>query len=322
MSSRSPLDPIWKDQAEFNQHFFPPSGTFEEQSRQTKEFVLCIMSELDELLRAIKWKSHRRTNVKPNVDQIRNELTDIWKYLISLALVWKVSPEDMLRDYWRKSMVCRQRYSEEFIQELTGSIVICDIDGVLADYYVGLLRWIAQKYPTLETRALAWVKNSGEMRPWLNAEHLGVDEQRWQEIKHDFRVSRGKVGLPCYPDSSRLLTRVKADGHKVVLLTSRPIEEYPNVYTDTLEWLHLHHIPFDFIWWSKDKGEKILEKGIRSLVQYVVDDDLNYARQMAKLGLKVYYVNQEVPSESGWGSSGVLHVHSLKQLMEVEYGNQ
>lgn len=290
------LNAVWKDQADFNSNFFPKPDGFEERSRQTKEFILHMVSELDELLRAISWKVHRKDAPKPNVEHIRDEITDLLKYLFSIMLVWEVSPDQMLADYWRKSAVCRQRYSEEYVKSLDRPAVICDIDGVLADYYLGFLTWVMSRYSVTSAECKALLQT----RVWLDHESLGIDPQRWQEIKHCFRTERGKLSLPPFPDARNFLEWVRSEGYLIVLLTSRPINQYPNIYTETLEWLTSCKLPFDFIWWATDKREKVLESGLNHQAKFAVEDDPKYALQFANSGIRTYLVRRgmtdEVPS--------------------------
>ena len=277
----SELSKIWRDQEDFNLNFFPTASTFDEQSRQTKEFTLCVMSELDELLSSINWKTHRRKDMLPNLPQVKSELTDILKYWISLCIVWGITPEEAMQDYWRKSMVCRQRYAEEFVQNLEGEIVLCDIDGVLANYYEGFTRWIYRNRPTLEVPV---------ERCWLNAKALGVHEQVWQELKHAFRTSRGKVNLPVYDGAKEFLDACRKKGYKIVLLTSRPIDRYPNLYQETLEWLQNNDLPYDFVWWAIDKGEKILSQNIGGRIKFALDDDPKYVARYKELGIPCHFI--------------------------------
>lgn len=307
------LNTLWKDQRDFNLNFFPPTGSmFPEQSRQTKEMLIHMMSEMDELLRCTEWKSHRKMNPKPNQDQVKNELTDIFKYFISLCLIWDVSPKELIKDYWRKSMVCRQRYSEEFCQSLDKDIALIDIDGVLADYVKGILIWIKRNYPVL-------AKNVDRCRKeslWVDATSLRIDDQRFQEIKHHFRTSRGKADLPLVQNAQRFLRECKSKGLSVVLLTSRPIDKYPNIYTDTLEWLNKNELLFDYLWWAVDKKEAILSKNIRTKIKFAVDDDSKYVLQYSRMGITCYWVNWMKPKDRGRTSpENVKEVTGLQEIL-------
>lgn len=306
------LHGIWKDQKEFNKLFWPKPEDFKEKSRQTKEFLLHLMSEMDELLRTTEWKPHRKQNVLPNPAQVRNEITDMFKYLLSICQVWDMTPEDLVGDYWRKSMVCRQRYSEEFCIDLEGRIVLVDIDGVLADYGLGYLNWIMEHYPELTDRCI----EISSRKLWIDSKNFGIDDQRYQEIKHDFRISGGKVNLPIFEGAKEFLDTLKAQGYKVVLITSRPIDKYPNMYTDTLEWLVKNELKFDHLWWSTDKRETVLAKSIRSNVVFAVDDDLRYVTTYADLGIKSFWI-EKFRSTDNWFNGAEGLVTKVRDIREI-----
>lgn len=308
----SELYDMWLDQEEFNQNFFPRPESYPEQSRQTKEMLIHLMSEMDELLRCTEWKPHRKVNVQPNMEQVKNELTDMFKYFISLCLIWGVSPKQLMEDYWRKSMVCRQRYSEEFCTQLEGDIALVDIDGVLADYHLGISRWIQKHYPELYNNVEVCIDNN----IWIDSDGLQINDQRWQEIKHRFRTSRGKVYLPLCPNAKEFLDELKASGLKVVLLTSRPIDQYPNLYMDTLEWLRKNNLQFDYLWWAVDKKEAILSKNIRNNIRFAIDDDPKYIGPYSRMGIKCFWVDWMNPKHKGVDiPRGVKRVRNLAEVI-------
>lgn len=285
------LDKIWKDQKEFNANFFPEAKSPEEKCSQTKEFVLCSISEMDELLRAIRWKIHRNVQPKLNPEHIRNEMTDIFKYFVSKCLVWGITPDDVVKDYWRKSAVCRQRYVEEYLSTVSNEdkVAVIDIDGVLADYKEGLLRWI-DKNIEVKTPYTRPVRNSKEWN--CDADSLGISESLWQAIKHRFRTEKGKLDIPEYPGATHFMKTLRAKGYKIIVLTSRPIDVYPNIYTETVEWLKARDMPFDFLWWANDKKEKILESNLRNVVSFAVDDDERHINMYDSIGVKSYWVKR------------------------------
>lgn len=309
------LNKIWEDQKNFNLNFFPSPENFTEQSSQTKEYLIHLMSEMDELLRCTEWKHHRKNNPLPNISQVKNELTDIFKYYISLCLIWNVNPTEVIQDYWRKSMVCRQRYSEEFCNDLDGDIALIDIDGVLADYKNGLAYWIILKYPHLTCNVNKCLNES----LWINSTNMNVSDVQWQNIKHHFRVSGGKLGLPICKDAKQFLEKCKSLNLKIILLTSRPIDLYPNIYTDTLEWLHMYKLPFDYLWWSENKKEKIISKNLRSKIRFAVDDELDYANTYSRLDIPCFWIDHGKKEEikASLVFSHITRVKSLSKIMEV-----
>jgi hypothetical protein len=290
----SDIKRIWQHQANFNRMLRgEPPTSFEERSKLSKDFALNQYSEIDEFQRTTKWKAHRRISVKPNPAHQIEELVDQFKMWMTQCQLWGFTLEEVMAAYWRKSAVVHQRYVEEWISQLNDPCVIVDIDNVLCDYITGFCRWVAERHPTLAEQTSQLVTK----RLWVNAESMGLDDGIYQAIKHEFRVTGGKRHLPVIDGAREYLTGLRASGVKVVLLTSRPIDRYPNIFTDTIDWLGKNQLAYDFIWWATDKGERILEAGIRDRVLYVVDDDIKYIRTFAGMGLRCFWLRLEGTDE-------------------------
>ena len=75
------------------------------------------------------------------------------------------------------------------------------------------------------------------------------------------------------------------------MLTSRPIERYPNIYGETVEWLQNNELVYDFVWWALDKGEKVLSQNIGGRVKFALDDDPKYVARYAELGIPCYHIS-------------------------------
>jgi len=322
MKSRD-LGEIWDDQLSFNRNFFPAPITFDDRSKQTKEYALHLISEVDELLRQTAWKMHRgKGTVQENRAAVKDELTDIFKYWISLCIVWGVSPESALDDYWRKSMVVRQRYAEEYMMSLEGPSAIIDIDNVLADYTTGFLDWCSKEYPQMKVLIQSFMlTHKGAEMPYFMATDFHLDEGVWQEVKHRFRTSGGKLNLPVIEGAKEFLHALKERDMKIILLTSRPIDRYPNIYTDTLEWLQKNELPYDFVWWSTEKHEAILMKGIRHSVRFAVDDNFEYAIKMAHCSIRTYLMQPRFIGDNNGRviEPNLLSVSTFKRILELEF---
>jgi hypothetical protein len=302
------LKKILADQRDFNLNFFQPPSNFDERSRLTKEYVLYLHSELDELLRHVRFKRHRDEQLLENRQAVLDELTDIFKYLLSLYIVWDADEDEILQGYWHKSMVVRQRYSEEFLQTLDADLAVIDIDNVLCDYTDGVLNWILVHHPELERQVTA-LRGT---KKYLNSYVMQMDEARWQEIKHEFRVAGGKVDLPVIKGAVEFTHWLRHEaGLKIVLLTSRPIDEYPNIYGQTLRWLENSGITYDFIWWAMDKSERLARAGIRSRIRMAVDDSEKFIWQFADLNCPVYWFQ---PRHSKLITDNVFAVKSFDEI--------
>ena len=122
------LKDVWKEQKDFNNLFRHLPEGFEEQSDLTQHMVLCIMSELNEILNTVHWKHHRNIPIKPNPQQTLSECIDVFKYLITIVQAWGFSEDDFMKAFWKKSMAVRQRHSEEFVKNIQGRTAVIDID--------------------------------------------------------------------------------------------------------------------------------------------------------------------------------------------------
>jgi len=277
------LKEMWEEQRDFNKLFLEPPKNLKEQTAATKDYIIGLYSQAGALMREVPWKPHRTESKLHNPAQVRNELSDILKYWISLCVVWGVSPEDAIEDFWRKSMVCRQRYSQEYVLDMNERMALVDIDGVIGDWN-SLWRY--------------WCEH------WLKPGSL-------TDIKHSFRCSGQKRYMKVFDDAILFLERVRDADIKIILCTSRPIDKYPNLLGDTLEWLVNNQIPFDAIWWSQHKTDSNKFLAILDQIVIAVDDDYGHALNYEKMGVKSYYLNREENTDSDSDSN---QIQSLEEI--------
>lgn len=307
---------IWEDQRAFNMLFRNPPTEPSEVANQARDFVLFTESELHELLRTLPWKKHRRMPFRSNNAHMHEEGADIFKCVLSLFQIIGIeTPEQLVELYWTKTAVVRQRYREEWIEKLDRECAVIDIDNVICDYIGGICQWlIATKADSVD---LDKVNDAWRHGRYINAERLGIKEELWQSWKHEFRTGGFKRYLPVFDDARRFLEMCKIAQLRIVLLTSRPIDRYQNLFTDTIMWLNSNQLPFDFVWWSLEKAERILmEDGLREKVRFAVDDDQRFVRQFARAGIRTYWLRRGEdwePSTEEWNSK-VIHIQSLNEI--------
>lgn len=306
---------IWEDQFAFNMLFRDPPTSPGEMAKQAQDFVTYTESEMHELLRTLPWKKHRNMPFRGNPAHMFEEGADIFKCVLSLFQIIGVKdPEHLFDLYWHKTAVVRQRYREEWVEKLDRDCVIVDIDNVLCDYITGMATWIRANYSGTEPLAsnlMACERNG----LYMNAKSLGISDETWQSMKHKFRTSGAKRRLPVFDDAKEFLERCRASSVRIVLLTSRPIDQYPNLFTDTILWLNDNGLPFDFVWWSAEKAERVLmEDGLRDKVIFAVDDDEKFVRQFMKAGIPTYWLRRQgdfVDLGADWKM--VVQIRSLKE---------
>ena len=82
---------------------------------EEKISVLCtaIIHEAVELQRTTNWKWWK-TPTAFNEAEAREELIDIWHFVVQASLELNLSPEDILQEYERKNQINRERQKEGY----------------------------------------------------------------------------------------------------------------------------------------------------------------------------------------------------------------
>lgn len=166
--------------------------------------------------------------------------------------------------------------------------VIIDIDGVLADYRMGLLLWIVNSYPRLSSSARAHLVRSDT---WIDHTTMNCSFREWLECLEHFRMSRGKVDIPIFLDAYELVSTLKEKGYFIVLLTSRPIDVYSNIYIDTVEWLRRNHIEYNSFLWCRNKAEMVFRNALIDRTRFAIDDEIKHIKHFSALGIQTYWVD-------------------------------
>lgn len=175
----------------------------------------------------------------------------------------------------------------------------CDVDGIMNDYPLCWLRYLADKCGTLyETVNLA---KDGE--------------KNYRQYKDEYRNSSYKANLPVHRSNRDVINSIIAKGFEPVMVTSRPINDnnYPLLYNNTISWLKRNNIIFKFFDF-KDPNALFLEKYPR--IKFHIDDDPAYAIKVAYKGVKVYLLKNE-----NWDFSILLNTecpHLIKVINNLD----
>ncbi len=152
----------------------------------------------------------------------------------------------------------------------------CDIDGILNDYPLCWLRYLAEKCGTLyETVSLA-------------KQH----ENNYRQYKDDYRNSLYKANLPVWRKNRDVINQISSRDFDSIIVTSRPIldNKYPDLYSRTFKWLKNNNISFsDFGF--KEPDACFLDKYPE--IKFHIDDDPTYALTVAQKGIKVYLLRND-----------------------------
>ena len=298
------FEKIWTDQLKFEMNFFDPEKMNEEERhRFTAQLALCLHSEVDELLKNVKWKHHREENVRVIESNILEEIIDIFKFWASLAQLWRFTPQDVEKEYWRKTAVVNQRYSQEKVLKLDekSKIVVLDIDGVLSNY--------PECFVDFANISLnASFKDLFELKK-------EVDNKKVEELKHDYRSCGIKASIPAKKGAAEFTRKLKDAGYTIILASARPYKTYNRIFSDTLVWLKNNNIAYDSIVWSENKHIEVIRNFPK--MQFMLEDNAQYANETGSYHYKVYLLNTNYNKYDKLNEN-VKRIDSFDEILEAE----
>jgi len=326
------LKKLFEDQQLFNQLIWDKKTLGEDEHavvERLRHLTLGIVEESMEFIRTFEFKVHRRRTKDryiQNIAHSHEELIDMFKYWLSLADAAEFPIERLEELYFAKSRVVQYRYQEEWQKQVDRPVVLVDIDNVLADYITGICQWARSHADIMDLplaeldRVVERLKVLQASKTWVTASSVDVPYKQWQRVKHHFRVNGGKRDLPVFNDARPFLDWCRRNKWLIVLITSRPIVDYPNLFSDTLTWLTNNNLPFDYVWWAMEKGDRLEEAHVafRSRVLFAVDDDERYVYQYRFKGIKAYHLDRSTSYNDGDPTHDQFHIHSLHDLMARE----
>lgn len=251
----------------------------------TRDIALALHAEVSELLEEMPgWRMHRESSRDALRANVLFECVDVWKYLLNVLLAWGVSPEEFLAAFEAKSGVVEARWEQERallrIAAEGRPVAAFDLDGVLAEYPGPWLRFLEVQ---LGNR-YASVDDAKDLLP--------PDE--YEDLKTSYRASGLKRTAPGPALGSTAVPGAFRDaGWGVVILSARPAWKVGRVHSDTLGWLEDHGVPYDALLFDEDKGVKAA-RSIPNL-RFMAEDDPGHAREVARLGVKVYLLGGAAP---------------------------
>lgn len=304
------LSDIWKQQETFN--LLLQSQEKRTRSEWVTQHALGLVEETMELLRVIDWKLHRVSAAQVG-SSAPWELADLTKYVLSLWQDFGLDEQEMLEWVALKSSYLSQMRSQEHPQNLVhDQVIVCDMDGVLADFRAGFMDWLAQtNHPFADSS-----------RFHGNSIHMDVaggwESTEYQRVKEQFEHgSNGYLLLPKY-GFSEVLWDLKTSCH-IVLCTARP--RTTKVISDTWRWVKRERIVFDEIHIGESEGrisraKKFLDMGKRVVL---IDDDPTLLRRARTVeGLKVVKVRQYYNAEAPCDFEVLPEFHSVQVSREIE----
>jgi hypothetical protein len=246
---------------------------------ESRSYVLSAYTELSELLETMNWKRHREDNIEFDKRLLLEEAVDVQKYLIGLLQQWGITEEEFQQSFKEKSEVVEFRWRQEKGADRASlkaaeKIALVDIDGVLNTYPQCFYDWAAMNL---------------DLSPdW------SLDPVERAHVKDLYRRSRNKQTSPVRKGAQVLLSTLMTLGYYVVIVTNRPVKKYPYIVYDTLYWLEMSQLMYDYLYFADREDKMVFVKDILPKVSLVIDDKSKILEGFTRQGIKTIHATDEV----------------------------
>lgn len=265
------LKDIFEIQTEFTKKIFKEKYNIDiekmsqdDLKKWSKEFILCASKELYEALDELNWKTHRFIAKENNIDNFIEECTDSFKFLLNLLILHGVDSEMFYNKFCEKSKIVDIRYHQEKkLQEIKKDtdkqFAVIDIDGIINTYPKQFLE--CSQFKTI----YEFKKDEIELYKKQKRAFRLTGQERYNVINKDFIKFYDQV----------------CQKYKIILLTSRPYEKFVRLFFDTTTWLDLHNIKYDFLFFSKDKEQFIIDHFNKEQIAFCLDDEIENCNKLS-----------------------------------------
>lgn len=282
-----------------------------------KELILHLNDEAFEVLREINWKIHKLKSKNIDQKKLLIEMVDVIKYALSLPASWNFSAEEVEQAFIEKTEIVEQKFRQEMINKNfsdNDKVVGIDIDGVLLNYPETFLEFAAKELD-VEKDITKFVLHNYRIYEELS-EFFDVPIEKIQQIKHKFRIGGYKKNIKPIAGSAQFVSVLRNRGYKIILLSARPVQQYENIFYDTIISLKNAEIIFDGIYFSEEKEKEILEKF--SNIEFFIEDSKENAFKIAKGNKKVFLLdksyNQFTSEEKKQELSLIIRINTLYEI--------
>jgi len=203
----------------------------------TKTYLLGLVSEIDEVLREISWKSHRRQEeVEPSKLNVAQELADVTKYCLSLWELWGFEASDVVNYCNEKSELLETVwYEDREVIPPDKILIITDLDGTLADWRLSFRKFLIGSDLVVED----------DQEKALEVEmEFGLNYKEYNILRNRFESEGGYSTLVPYRDAIMFLQdSFHNDNAYIVAFTARPFHKHKRIWTDSWKWIANNSVP-------------------------------------------------------------------------------
>lgn len=181
---------------------------------------------------------------------------------------------------------------------MMNNIAIIDIDGCLVDYPNVFLSWVFE-FKGISFSSLQDLKDSMSLN-------------KYEKLKHSYRVSGIKRQLPLLPNALETLSVIKSRGMKIWIATTRP--EWEPVASDTKYWLDKNNLPYDDLFFLANK-QSFLKTVKDDRIRIIIDDDYTVVDFVSKnIDAYAFYLNRDGENENIITNKKIITVNSWSEI--------
>lgn len=108
------FEKMFELQKAFQRNFFDPDDMSEEDKiKFSKENILALHRELGEVLNEMPWKHHRANSADYDIEKIREELIDVYKFFLNVCIIWGMDAKMFEYLFEEKTRIVQERYDNE-----------------------------------------------------------------------------------------------------------------------------------------------------------------------------------------------------------------
>jgi uncharacterized HAD superfamily protein len=297
---KNELKRMFEIQKDFNKELINIKS-LKKKEESTKEFVLAVINEANELLTEINWASWKtkREIIEGNICE---ELIDIVKFALNIAIIWGIDEVKLFEEFERKSQVVvqRKKQNEELaqIKKMKKKVCAIDLDGVIVSWPNCFIDFVNKRLSKKFT-------NLYDMKKAL-------PNKKYILMKHEYRISGIKQRVPCIQGSKAFIDNLRKLGYSIVILTARPYKQYFRIFADTKICLDNNGIKYEAILFDESKHIKIVKEFPK--LRFMVEDSRNIANEVGAWGYKCFLIDNIY--NQGDLEKNVIRVKSFKEILE------
>jgi len=272
-----------------------------------KDFVLGITKQNTSLLESFNWSNHTLDRIEDKHNS-KIQMIDIAKYLFGFFIMLGGDAKEFFEIFESKSTELDNRWKQIFtnMTEKT-SVVIFDIDGIIADYTTHYERFLE------ETVGLTKVDHKRKSYSFYQT--YGISRQEEEQFNIDFTISGGFRDIPVFDDVIKVMRQIKVSGHKIILVTARPNWHFKRLSSDTQYWLDKNGIPYDMLFWNKDKSDVIINYIFPAKIQCMIEDRDKHCIEVSHIGVDVLLMDKTYNKDVK-DTEHIKRIYSYKDIID------